>query len=285
MTDHKKKVAAGVSLALTLGAALGVVGFLASHDPSGAMSKFNAQPVAACYGTAELCAALLSANGPEQFYAMAGLREPSKARSLFASPAAGIAGRFRGVPATSPASTQRVRMAPQMSVGLYFSTTTGNTETVAGYIAEKTGIGEATDIGDASADEIAGHEALIIGAPTWHTGADTERSGTSWDEWLYNELPNIDLNGKKVAIFGVGDSAGYTDNFCDAVGELYDCFTARGAKVFGMTPGDDGFDYAESKSVVDGKFVGKVFDEDNYPDESEERAGAWIDQLKGEGFM
>merc|ERR1719460_2836056 len=279
----QQKVAVGV--ALTLGAALGVVAFLASH-PSGAISNFESQPMAACYGTASLCAALLSAKGPEQFYAMAGLREPSKARSLFAAPAAGIAGRFRGVPATSPAaSTQRVRMAPQMSVGLYFSTTTGNTETVAGYIAEKTGIGEATDIADADAGEIAGHDALIVGAPTWHTGADTERSGTSWDEWLYNELPNIDLTGKKVAIFGVGDSASYSDNFCDATGELYDCFTAQGAKVFGMTASDDGFDYTESKGVVDGKFVGQVFDEDNYYDASEERAGAWVDQLKGEGFM
>jgi len=281
MTHHKQKVAVGVSITLAMGAALGVVAFLASH-PSGATSDF-AQPVRACYGTATLCAALLSAHSPEQFRAMAGLRaETSKARSLFASPA--LPGQLRG-PATSAASPQqRVRMAPQMSVGLYFSTTTGNTETVAGYLAGLTGT-EPTDIGDASADEVAGHEALIIGAPTWHTGADTERSGTSWDEWLYNELPNIDLTGKKVAIFGVGDSAGYTDNFCDATGELYDCFTARGAKVYGMTPSDEGFDYSESKGVVDGKFVGRTFDEDNYPDESEAKAGAWVDQLKSEGFM
>merc|ERR1719486_47567 len=279
MTYNKQKVAVGVFL--TMGAALGVLAFLASH-PSGA-SDFT-QPVRACYGTASLCAALLSANSPEQFRAMAGLRaETSEARSLFASPA-GVPGAFRGVPAKSAASTQRVRMAPQMSVGLYFSTTTGNTETVAGYLAGLTGA-EATDIGDASADEVAGHDALIIGAPTWHTGADSERSGTSWDEWLYNELPNIDLTGKKVAIFGVGDSAGYSDNFCDATGELYDCFTARGAKVFGMTPSDEGFDYSESKGIVDGKFVVRTFDEDNYPDESEGKAGAWVDQLKSEGFM
>jgi flavodoxin I len=172
-----------------------------------------------------------------------------------------------------------------MSVGLYFSTSTGNTETVAGYIAAATGIEEAKDIEEAEADEILGHDALIIGAPTWATGADTERSGTSWDEWLYGELPNLDLTGKKVAIFGVGDSASYSDNFCDAAGELYDCFTAQGATVLGMTPSDDGFDYTESKSVVDGKFVGKTFDEDNYYDQSEERAGAWVEQLKGEGFM
>jgi len=186
---------------------------------------------------------------------------------------------------TIPMRSRRMGMSPQMSVGLYYSTSTGNTETVAGYIADGAGIEDWKDIGDAENDEILGHDAIIVGSPTWHTGADTERSGTSWDEWLYNQLPEMDFSGKKVAIFGVGDSASYGENYCDAMGELYDLFTAKGAKVYGMTSGDEGFDYSESKSLVDGKFVGKVFDEDNYSDESEERTAAWIEQLKSEGFM
>jgi flavodoxin I len=171
-----------------------------------------------------------------------------------------------------------------MSVGLYYSTSTGNTETVAGYLAERTGCSDYKDIADADEAEIMGHEAIIVGAPTWHTGADEERSGTSWDEWLYQTLPNMDFSDKKVAIFGVGDSGGYADNFCDATGELYDCFTAKGAKIFGMTPDQDGIEYEETKSVRDGKFVGKMFDEDGYSDESEQRADDWVSQLKNEGF-
>jgi flavodoxin I len=175
--------------------------------------------------------------------------------------------------------------SPQMSTGLYYSTSTGNTETVAEYIANAAGVEDWKDIGDAEDSEVTGHDSIIVGAPTWHTGADQERSGTSWDEWLYNTLPNMDFSGKKVAIFGVGDSAGYGENYCDATGELYDCFTERGAKVFGMTPSATGFDYSESKGVRDDKFVGAVFDEDNYGDESEARANAWVEQLKSEGFM
>jgi len=175
--------------------------------------------------------------------------------------------------------------SPQMSTGLYYSTSTGNTETVAEYIANAAGVEDWKDIGDAEDSEVTGHDSIIVGAPTWHTGADQERSGTSWDEWLYNTLPNMDFSGKKVAIFGVGDSTGYGDNYCDATGELYDCFTERGAKVFGMTPSATGFDYSESKGVRDDKFVGAVFDEDNYGDESEARANAWVEQLKSEGFM
>ena len=34
------------------------------------------------------------------------------------------------------------------------------------------------DIGDVSTDDIMACDSLIIGAPTWHTGADSERSGT-----------------------------------------------------------------------------------------------------------
>jgi len=184
-----------------------------------------------------------------------------------------------------PAHAKRAGMSPRMAVGLYYSSSTGNTETVAEYIADAAGVDDWKDIGDVEDGEVESKDSIIVGAPTWHTGADSERSGTSWDEWLYDKLPNIDLTGKKVAIFGVGDSGSYSDNYCDAAGELYDQFTARGAKVFGMTPSNEGYDYTESKSVVDDKFVGRMFDEDNYSDESEERAQAWVEQLKGEGFM
>ena len=34
------------------------------------------------------------------------------------------------------------------------------------------------DISDVSADDIMACDSLIVGAPTWHTGADSERSGT-----------------------------------------------------------------------------------------------------------
>eukprot|EP00555_Chaetoceros_dichaeta_P003125 CAMPEP_0198248408 /NCGR_PEP_ID=MMETSP1447-20131203/161_1 /TAXON_ID=420782 /ORGANISM="Chaetoceros dichaeta, Strain CCMP1751" /LENGTH=189 /DNA_ID=CAMNT_0043932773 /DNA_START=132 /DNA_END=698 /DNA_ORIENTATION=- len=158
--------------------------------------------------------------------------------------------------------------------GVYYSTSTGNTETIAGYIAEAAGSGDAEEIGDASDDAITGADYLIVGAPTWHTDAEDQRSGTTWDEWLYETLPNLDLDGKKVAIFGCGDQESYADYYCDAAGELYDQFTAKGAKIYGMTS-TDGYNHAGSKAEVDGKFVGLMCDEDNQYDESEPRAKAW----------
>jgi len=168
--------------------------------------------------------------------------------------------------------------------GVYYSTSTGNTETIAGYISEAVGSGDAEEIGDASDDAITGADYLIVGAPTWHTDAESERSGTTWDEWLYETLPNLDMDGKKVAIFGCGDQESYGDYYCDAAGELYDQFKAKGATIFGMTS-TDGYNHAASKAEVDGKFVGLMCDEDNQYDDSEPRAQAWVAQLKEEGFF
>ena len=168
------------------------------------------------------------------------------------------------------------------AVGLVYATTTGNTETVAGYIASATGL-EAVDIGDIDGDTFAGYDGLIVGAPTWHTGADDCRSGTGWDEFLYDTLPSLDLKGKKVGIFGLGDSASYGDNFCDAAGELFDCLTGQGASVVGMV-GTGDYDFADSKAIRDGKFCGLLCDEDNEYDKSEGRVNDWVAQLKKEGL-
>jgi flavodoxin I len=172
--------------------------------------------------------------------------------------------------------------SPEMKAALLYSTTTGNTETAAGYIADATGL-EAVDIGDVDVETIKECDSLIVGAPTWHTGADSERSGTAWDEFLYGDLTALDLAGKKVAVFGMGDQAGYADNFCDAMDELASCFEKQGATIVGAWS-SEGYEHEDSKSVRGDNFVGCPFDEDNQPDLSEERAKKWVEQIKGEGI-
>lgn len=169
-------------------------------------------------------------------------------------------------------------------VGIWYSSSTGNSETVASYISSAAGVSDYNDIGDAKNSDIEEADCLIVGAPTWHTGADEQRSGTSWDDWLYDTLPNLDIKGKKVAVFGVGDQQSYGDNFCDAAGELYDLFKSAGAVMHGSTS-IDGYDHQESKAIYDGKFCGLMCDEDNQYDLSEERAQNWVTQLKEEGFF
>ena len=56
-------------------------------------------------------------------------------------------------------SVERVA-APSMAVGLVYSTTTGNTETVAGYIAEETGL-SAVDIADLTGEAVAAFDGAL----------------------------------------------------------------------------------------------------------------------------
>ena len=76
----------------------------------------------------------------------------------------------------------------------------------------------------------------------------------------------------------------YSDNYCDAAGELYDLFSIKGCTMFGLTS-TEGYNHVESKAEVDGKFCGLMFDEHNEEDMSEDRAKAWVAQLKEEGFF
>ena len=66
--------------------------------------------------------------------------------------------------------------------GIYYSTQTGNTETVASYIAEAAGLDDPVDIGDASDDDIAGIDSIIVGAvsfvrPNMHPAAIADLTG------------------------------------------------------------------------------------------------------------
>ena len=117
--------------------------------------------------------------------------------------------------AFAPASTTnaaRPTTSLDASIGLYYGTVGGNTKIAANHIKNAAGdeditLTEIENLKDPS--EFTKHDALIIGAPTWNTGADKERTLTGWDQWLYNVLPTLDVKDKKVALFGVGDQSEY----------------------------------------------------------------------------
>merc|ERR1712146_311005 len=167
------------------------------------------------------------------------------------------------------------------AVGLLYATQTGNTETVAGYVAKAAGL-EAADIGDYAAEDLTEFDGLIVGCPTWNTDADEYRSGTAWDD-IIDDIKGVDLSGKSVAVFGCGDSQGYGDNFCDGIEELHETFAAAGAKMVGYVDAG-GYQHEESKSVKGDKFLGLPCDQDNEDDQTEDRVGAWIEQIKREGM-
>lgn len=174
-------------------------------------------------------------------------------------------------------------------VGIFFGTSTGATETVADLI--RTEFGDDAE-GPFDIEEIQGNvaekfgsfDALVVGTPTWNTGADTERSGTGWDEIYYGEMQDLSIAGKKVAVFGLGDQMSYSDNYADASGELYDVFESLGCKMLGHTS-QDGYEHEESKAVRGDMFCGLLCDEVNQDELSDERVQNWVEQLKSEGIL
>ena len=152
-----------------------------------------------------------------------------------------------------------------------YGSSTGTCESIANTIAEKLGV-EAINVSDFSADVVAENDNLILGTSTW--GA-----GELQDDWYdgINVLKGADLSGKTVAIFGCGDSESYSDNFCNAMKEIYDA--AEGANIL---PGvsTDGYTYDDSEAVVDGKFVGLALDDVNEDDKTEGRIDAWLEAIK-----
>ena len=174
-------------------------------------------------------------------------------------------------------------------VGIFFGTSTGSTQEVADLISAAFGdeaASEPIDIEevDSVADEFAKHDALIVGTPTWNTGADTERSGTGWDEIYYSEMQELDIAGKKVAVFGLGDSISYSENYGDATGELHDVFEKLGCSMYGYTS-QEGYEHDDSKAIRGDLFCGLLLDAVNQEELTDDRVKNWVDKLIGEGFL
>lgn len=154
-----------------------------------------------------------------------------------------------------------------------YGSTTGTCENIANTIGEKLGA-DVINVTDLTADQIADADLLVVGTSTW--GA-----GELQDDWYdgVTLLKGADLSGKRVAVFGCGDSAGYSDTFCGAMKELYDAAKGAGATMIGEVS-TDGYTFDDSDSVVDGKFVGLALDDVNEDDKTEERIDAWIPTIK-----
>ncbi|AFZ55358.1 flavodoxin FldA [Cyanobacterium aponinum UTEX 3222] len=164
-------------------------------------------------------------------------------------------------------------------IGLFFGTQTGNTETIAESIFEALGgdsIVDLYDVADVDINTLGEYQYLIIGCPTWNVG----ELQSDW-EGLYEDLDEIDFNGKKIAYFGAGDQIGYADNFQDAMGILEEKISSLGGQTVGYWS-TEGYDFNESQAVKNGKFVGLALDEDNQSELTEERISSWVAQIKNE---
>lgn len=162
--------------------------------------------------------------------------------------------------------------------GLFYGATTARSAAVAEKIRQVFGKDEVdiVPIEEAAAHDFKAYDHLIAGTSTWFDG----ELPTYWDE-VVPELRQLDLSGKKVAIFGLGDQTNYPDNFVDGIGLLADVFTGSGATLVGLTS-PDGYYFYQSKALRDGKLLGLAIDLDTQPELTDPRIQRWVSQLKKE---
>ena len=136
-------------------------------------------------------------------------------------------------------------------VHVIYGSTTGMTEAVAAKIANAIGaqVFNVNAAGAAAFDA----ELLVLGSSTWGVG-DLQ------DDWAA-KLDEVKGNfaGKKVAVFGLGDSIGFADSFCMAAETL-----ATAAKDAGAT------------------LVGEILkiDDTNESDQTDGKIAAWVETIK-----
>lgn len=163
-----------------------------------------------------------------------------------------------------------------MSIGIFYGTNGGTTETVAEKILSALGVeADLHDISDVGADHLNEYSHLIIGTSTWGEGELQD----DWDD-AFEAYQKLDFSGKTVAFFGLGDQDDYEDYFVDGMGILHDAAVKNGANVVGNGWPTDGYDHEESVAVKEDGFVGLAIDEDNQFDMTDERIQKWVEIIK-----
>lgn len=165
-------------------------------------------------------------------------------------------------------------------IGLFFGSDEGNTETVAYRMQQRLGVDtvDVLDIADVTQLEFNEYNQIILGIPTWDFG----QIQSDWEEF-WDDISDIDFEGKTVALFGLGDQFGYGDFFLDAMGLLHDVIVARGAKIVGHWS-VEGYEFDASKALVaeQDKFVGLALDEDQQAELTNPRLDQWCQQVHQE---
>jgi flavodoxin I len=161
-------------------------------------------------------------------------------------------------------------------IALFYSFNTRNTSQAAELIAKELGEENVDKINveEIEDDQFLAYPYMILGASTWFDG----ELPNYWDEFV-PAIEDMDLKGKKVAIFGHGDQVNYPQNFVDAIGIMAELMESGGAKIIGEHP-LKGYTFESSRAVRDGKFLGLVLDNVNQADQTEKRIKEWVGKIR-----
>ena len=161
-----------------------------------------------------------------------------------------------------------------MATAIFFASSTGNSEEIANKISSELNEIEVFDLSGTKINKINDYDKLILGCSTWGDG----ELNDDWED-VWSDFCKLDLSSKTIALFGLGDQESYSDEFCSALGIIYEQVNSMGANIIGFTS-REGYYHDASKAQIDDKFVGLVIDEDNQSDLTDERIAKWVNEIK-----
>ena len=167
-----------------------------------------------------------------------------------------------------------------MKIGLFYGSTTCYTEMAAEKIRALIGpeLVDIHNIKDVSLRRMEDYEILILGISTWDFGELQEDWESRWED-----IQDLHLEGRIVALFGLGDQLGYGEWYQDALGLLHDQLVPKGVKLVGYWP-NEGYEFDASRALIDDgrHFVGLALDDANQYDQTESRIEQWVEQILSE---
>jgi flavodoxin I len=163
-------------------------------------------------------------------------------------------------------------------IGIIYSFNTVKTAKIADKIKEALGSADLEPVNaeDINSEKFISFDNLILGVPTWFDG----ELPNYWDEFV-PDLEDLDLKGKKIAVFGLGDQKNYGENFIDGVGIMAEILENCGATLVGFTS-TEGYHFESSRAQRGNQFAGLAIDYENQGLKNKERVAAWVEKLRSE---
>lgn len=158
----------------------------------------------------------------------------------------------------------------------------GNVHNCAQLIFDKLDTSEAdlVHLPDFNTESFGQYDLIIVGGST--VGADNWTDASGNDQWgpffVRMQQAGISLQGKKVALFGLGNQVLYPDHFVNSMRFLHDELKQFGPDFIGKWPAE-GYSFNDSDALVGSDFLGLALDEDSEGHLSEQRVENWLAQI------
>lgn len=165
-------------------------------------------------------------------------------------------------------------------LGIFYAPSGGSVHKVARLIKQKLSVlhPDVFVISDITPLTMLDYQNLVLVCSTLGRNTWEMEQKDPWSSFIPKML-RIRLNGRKVAIAGLGDHVSYPNNFVDGMGILGNTIEEIGGQLVGFTETRD-YVFNDSRALRDGKFIGLPLDEDYEAEKTENRLSQWLTQLR-----